>query len=120
MIYSFDVKTGKLVPAAQPFVKSADGSGPRHIAFSPNNQYAYLIQELTGKVTALKYNNGRLSPQQTISAAKPDFKGFMGSADIHISDDGKFLYCSNRGDANTITIFKINSEIGRASCRERV
>lgn len=115
MIYAFNDKTGKLVPAPQPFIKSVDGSGPRHIAFSPNNQYAYLIQELTGTVTAFKYNNGKLSPLQTISAAQPDFKGFMGSADIHISGDGKFLYCSNRGDANTITIFKINAANGKLS-----
>jgi len=37
----------------------------------------------------------------------------MGSADIHVSNDGKFLYCSNRGDANTITIFKINPADGK-------
>ena len=36
-----------------------------------------------------------------------DFKGTFSSADIHISPDGKFLYASNRGEANTITIFKI-------------
>ena len=113
MIYSFNDKTGKLSPATQPFVKTDDGSGPRHITFSPNNQYAYLMQELTGNVTAFKYNNGKLTAVQTISAATKDFKGFMGSADIHISDDGKFLYCSNRGDANTITIFKINSATGK-------
>jgi 6-phosphogluconolactonase len=94
-------------------VKAADGNGPRHITFSPNNQYAYLMQELTGNVTAFKYNNGRLTAIQTISAATKDFKGFMGSADIHISADGKFLYCSNRGDANTITIFKINPATGK-------
>lgn len=113
MIYSFNDKTGKLTPAPQPFVKTAAGSGPRHITFSPNNQYAYLMQELTGNVTAFKYNNGRLTAIQTISAATKDFKGFMGSADIHISADGKFLYCSNRGDANTITVFKINTATGK-------
>jgi 6-phosphogluconolactonase len=37
----------------------------------------------------------------------------MGSADIHIAADGKFLYCSNRGDANSITIFKINPTDGK-------
>ena len=35
---------------------------------------------------------------------------FAGSADIHISPDGKFLYASNRGESNTIAIFKIKSK----------
>ncbi|MEP7280296.1 MAG: lactonase family protein [Bacteroidota bacterium] len=113
MIYSFNEKTGKPVPAPQPFVKTVEGSGPRHISFSPNNKYVYLAQELSGVVVAYSYNNGRLNAIQQISAAQPGFKGFMGSADIHVSADGKFLYSSNRGDANTITIFKINTANGK-------
>src|SRR5690606_39567999 len=31
-----------------------------------------------------------------------------GSADIHVSPDGKFLYASNRGDQNSITAFSID------------
>ena len=50
---------------------------------------------------------------QHISAAQPGFKGLMRSADIHVSADGKFLYCSSRGDANTITIFSINAASGK-------
>jgi len=113
MIYAFNDKTGKLTAAPQAFAASPDNGGPRHITFSPNNQYAYLMEELTGSVVVFKYNNGNFSNIQTISAAAPGFKGFMGSADIHISADGKFLYCSNRGDANSITIFKINPTDGK-------
>ena len=113
MIYSFDQKNGKLNPAPQPFVKSKPGAGPRHIDFHPNNKYAYLIEELTGTVVAFNYNDGKLTAMQNISAAPSDFKGGMGSADIHVSPDGKFLYCSNRGESNTITIFKINPANGK-------
>jgi len=115
MIYSFNAQTGKLQTAPQAFAKTADGAGPRHIIFSPNNKYVYLMQELTGKVVSYQYNNGRLTAIQEISAAQPGFNGFMGSADIHVSGDGKFLYCSNRGDANTITVFKINPANGKLS-----
>jgi 6-phosphogluconolactonase len=37
----------------------------------------------------------------------PDFKGRSGAADIHISPDGKFLYGSNRGDANELAIYSV-------------
>jgi len=112
MIYSFNSKTGKLQEAVPAFAASPDNGGPRHITFSPNQRYAYLMEELKGNVVVYRYNNGKLTQVQSVSAASPGFHGFMGSADIHTSADGKFLYCSNRGDANTISIFTINANDG--------
>jgi len=66
-----------------------------------------------GTVVCYSISNGNLTLQQRISALPADFKGALGSADIHISPDGKFLYCSNRGDANTISIFSINAANGK-------
>jgi 6-phosphogluconolactonase len=40
------------------------------------------------------------------------FKGTSTAADIHISPDGNFLYCSNRGSANSIGIYKIDNGTG--------
>jgi 6-phosphogluconolactonase len=37
----------------------------------------------------------------------------IGSADIHVSADGRFLYCSNRGESNTIAIFAIDNKTGK-------
>jgi 6-phosphogluconolactonase len=34
-------------------------------------------------------------------------------ADIHVSPDGKFLYASNRANANSIAIFSINQKNGK-------
>ncbi|MEO6550137.1 MAG: lactonase family protein [Ferruginibacter sp.] len=113
MIYSFDKIKGKLTPAPTPFAKSEEGSGPRHFCFHPNGRYAYLMQEMSGTVMAYKYNAGKLTDLQRISAHPADFPGNIGSADIHVSPDGKFLYCSNRGDANSITIFKVNGLTGK-------
>jgi len=107
MIYAFDEKTGKLTAANQPFAKSEPGSGPRHFTFHPNNKFAYLVEELSGTVVAYQYFDGHLNQIQRISTASKADTGFMGSADIHISSDGKFLYASNRAESNTIAIFKI-------------
>jgi 6-phosphogluconolactonase len=110
MIYAFDDKTGKLTEA-NPVMTEA-GAGPRHVTFSPNNKYAYLIEELTGSVSAYRYANGKFELVQNISALPPDYMGPIGSADIHTSADGKFLYASNRGESNTIAIFQINQKTG--------
>lgn len=113
MIYQFDRNVGRLNPATPAFVASVPGSGPRHFDFHPNNRNAYLIEEMTGTVVAFNYNAGKLNSIQRIRALPADFKGMIGSADIHVSPNGKFLYCSNRGDANNITIFKVNPASGK-------
>lgn len=88
------------------------GSGPRHLAFHPNGKWAYLVQELNASVNAYDFKNGKLLLKQTISMVADDFKGKVGAADIHISPDGRFLYASNRGEANNIAIFSID-KIGK-------
>ncbi|WP_303011966.1 lactonase family protein [uncultured Bacteroides sp.] len=85
------------------------GSGPRHLTFAPNGNYAYLINELSGTVIAFEYEDGNLKEIQTIAA---DTVGAKGSADIHISPDGKFLYASNRLKADGIAIFRIHPDNG--------
>ena len=112
MIYSFDAVTGKLTPAQQPFVESVPGSGPRLFTFHPNNKFGYVIEELTGTVVAYKYKNGQLKKIQRISTMRQHDTSFAGSADIHISDDGNFLYASNRADVNTIAIYRVNKKNG--------
>ena len=113
MAYSFNPATGKVKAASPAFAEAAPGSGPRHLIFHPSGKYAYLMEELSGQVVAFRYTNGSLKQLQSISSVPPDFHGFAGSADIHVSPDGKFLYGSNRGESNTIAIFSINPATGK-------
>jgi 6-phosphogluconolactonase len=83
------------------------GSGPRHLTFSKDGRFVYLLQELDGALTVFSYSNGILKKIDETTILAKDFKGIFSSADIHISPDGKFLYATNRGEANTISIFKI-------------
>ncbi len=113
MAYRFNNKKGLLSLATVPFIASKPGSGPRHFEFDRSNSYAYLLEELTGTVVVYKFHDGNLVQQQRISALSKDFTGIIGSADIHISPDGNFLYCSNRGESNDISIFSINKKDGK-------
>jgi 6-phosphogluconolactonase len=113
MIYNFDIKKGELKSATNPFVITEPGAGPRHIDIHPNRKYAYLMEELTGSISVYKIGkDGLLSLLQNISGLPRDFNGAIGSADIHVSPDGRFLYCSNRGESNTIGILSINPSNG--------
>ena len=60
-------------------------------------------------VSSLRYN---ISPRHPAG-----YKGDIGSADIHVAPGGKFLYASNRGDANNLAIFAIDSASGRLTIK---
>ncbi len=115
MIYAFDEVTGKLTPAKPAFAQSNAGAGPRHLCFHPSNNYAYLTEELSGTVLAFKYKNGKLKTTQRISNMPAGDNSLAGSADIHVSPDGKFLYASNRATVNNIAIFSISPKNGKLS-----
>lgn len=107
-VYSFKPGNSEpLVPATPAFTAANAGGGPRHLTFHPGGKHAYLVLEMEGAVAAFDYNNGKLEQTQTISMLAPGFKGKVGAADIHVSPDGKFLYASNRGEANEIVIYSI-------------
>lgn len=84
-------------------------SGPRHLTFSNDGRFAYLMSELSGKVTVFGYHEGRLESLQEIVS---DSVGARGGADIHLSPDGRFLYSSNRLKADGIAIFAVDSQTG--------
>jgi 6-phosphogluconolactonase len=109
-VYAINPGAGKeiITPASVPSVSVKPGSGPRHLTFHPNGNHVYLVQELVGAVSVFDYKNGRLALKQYISMLHKSDTGSVGAADIHISPDGKFLYASNRGDANKLVIYKIN------------
>lgn len=114
MVYRFSPAMSQPIqPAAVPYIAAAPGSGPRHLAFHPDRKFVYRIEELSGTVTVSAWADGRMKDIQTIATHPADFKGQPGSADIHISPDGKFLYASNRGEENNIAIFAIHAGTGK-------
>lgn len=112
MIYKIAPKSGAMQAADPAFFETNGGAGPRHFEFHPTKNFAYLIEELSGTVSAFSYDEGKLKLLQNTTCHPMSYQGAMGSADIHVSPDGKFLYCSNRGDANSIAIFSIDQETG--------
>jgi 6-phosphogluconolactonase len=85
------------------------GSGPRHLVFNPNGTFVYLLQELDGSLTTFDYANDKLTQVQELNVTPNLLGGKHGAADIHISNDGKYLYATNRGDANTISAFRVHA-----------
>ena len=102
-------KNTEVLTAQQVAYQVSDGQGPRHLTFSKDGRFAYLINELGGECVVLSYRKGKLKEVQRLMA---DEGGGRGSADIHISPDGRFLYTSHRLKKDGIAIFAINPKKG--------
>ena len=111
--YGFDSATGQLTAANPALVQADAGAGPRHIAFHPNQQSAYVINELNGTITSYRYDAtaGLLSMPQSISAA-PAGMTERSSAHVVVHPSGKFVYASNR-TTNTVGMFSVDATSGR-------
>ena len=88
-------------------IQSTPGAGPRHIAFSKNGQIVYVIEELTGTVSVYQFKKGMVKKMQTLATHPENYTGQAGSADIHLSPNGKYLYVSNRGNENNIVKLEV-------------
>ncbi len=116
MLYKFDAVSGDLTVPKESFIQLPSGAGPRHLDFHPSQKYIYATEELSGTIASFNFSDkGELKLFQTISAVPENYKGSLGGADIHVSPDGKFLYASNRGEANSIVIYSIDSGSGALS-----
>jgi 6-phosphogluconolactonase len=113
VIYRFNPKNGALTPNDPPYAKLPPGSGPRHLAFSPNGKFAYVLSEVKSTVTAFAYDskNGSFTTLQTLSTLPKDFTAHNDTAEIVVHPSGKFLYASNRGE-DSIALFTIDPAKG--------
>ncbi len=110
-IYRFAIGEDAVLTQLYPAVAIERGSGPRHMLFAPNGVKAYLISEMSGEVTAFDYNS-KVGTLEQFHVVASDEAGGRGSADIHISADGRFLYASNRIIDDGVSTFAIDEVSG--------
>ena len=101
---------GLFGPTEARYTPIKPGSGPRHLIFDASGRHAYLTTELNASVLVFDYRDGKLTQVQTNSMIAPGFRGKIGGGAIHMSPDGRFLYATNRGDANEIVAVLGRSE----------
>lgn len=91
------------------------GAGPRHLAFHPNGQWVYLVNELASSVRAFQREGHRLTPiGPELSMLPPDSSVETKAAAIRISPDGTQLIASNRGH-DSLAIYTICPNSGALS-----
>lgn len=87
------------------------GFGTRHLVFSPDGQYFYVVGELASKINVVKLDEKNWSFENiaTYSTIPTDYSEHNGAAAIRMSNDGKFIYVSNRGH-DSITVFLVKAD----------
>lgn len=113
--YRFDAGRGHISEEDALITEIKPGTGPRHLLFSNDGKFLYLIQELGGSITVFEFNFGKLVELQTISTVPKAFDGKIWASEICFSPDGRFLYASNRDDLNDLVTYSVNLKTGRLS-----
>ncbi|EXU63397.1 hypothetical protein Z951_36220 [Streptomyces sp. PRh5] len=87
-------------------VRLRPGSGPRHLAFHPRGDRAYVINELDPTITACRWDaaSGVLEPlgETRVVPEGTDVETYP--AEVVVSGDGRFLWATNRGHDSIATL----------------
>ncbi|ERJ61326.1 lactonase family protein [Sphingobacterium paucimobilis] len=111
-IYQFDTEDLRTNNQKYFTFKLTPGLGPRHITISSKNRM-YAVNELDGSIEVLQIDDSNMivnSLQRTALNTKNTVSGLDLGAHIRITRDEKYIYASNRGDRNEITVFEIDEQ----------
>jgi len=109
LVYKFDAAKGTL--AAADAANAKPGTGPRHVAFSSDGKFMYLLGELDSTVTVFSNDKEKFTSIQKVPMLPAGFSGRNDAAEIEMHPSGKFLYASNRGH-DSFAVYAIDPEQG--------
>ena len=113
-VYWLDHNSGKhnLVD----IIRSEQESAPRHLKFSKDGKYLYIVHELKNYVDVYTYTeisekNPEFEKIQTISTLNNYHAGGSAASALNLSLDYKYIVSSNAGD-NSVILFEIDENTG--------
>ncbi|MEU6660310.1 lactonase family protein [Streptomyces sp. NPDC046821] len=97
------------------------GSGPRHLAFHPRGDRAYIVNELAPTVTVCRWDaaDGALQPIGEFSVLPDAPHGDAFPSEVVVAPDGRFLWTATRG-ANVISVLALDATGERLTLRATV
>jgi len=117
--YALDHATGKLTLAGT--VDTRPGFGPRHMVFGKSGRFAYVLGEMASAVAVMSYDKkaGKLTLVENVDTVPPQLTTENNSAELALSNDGRFLYATNRGH-DSVTAFRINAANGKLTLVQNI
>ena len=112
-VYRLDHKTGKL--KLEDIIRSELESAPRHLKFSQDGRFLYVVHELKNYIDVYSYEDVNDMPQfekiQTISTLNDYHASGSAASALNFSADFKYLVSSNAGD-NSEVVYRIDKKTG--------
>lgn len=113
-VYRLDHTYGTLKPVD--IIRSEIESAPRHLKFSKNGKFLYIVHELKNYIDVYTYENINQNPEfekiQTISTLNEYHAGGSAASALNFSVDDRYLVSSNSGD-NSVIVYSVDEESGK-------
>ncbi|MFD5799484.1 lactonase family protein [Streptomyces diastatochromogenes] len=109
------------IPALHREIALRPGSGPRHLAFHPDGEHAYVVNELTPTVTVCLWDAdvGSLKPLIEVPVLPGAPAGDAYASGIVVSPDGRFVWTATRGE-DVLSVLAVQADglrlIGTVPC----
>jgi len=118
-VYALDSASGKLTLAST--TDTRPGFGPRHMLFGKGGKFAYVLGEMASAVAVMSYDKktGKLTLVENIDTIPSQLTTENNSAELALSNDGQFLYATNRGH-DSVTVFKVNAANGKLANMQNI
>lgn len=108
MMYTLD-DAGRLSPSEVPQLTAAPGAGPRHMAFHPDGQHLFIVNELDNTVCVLRRADGYFVPTDRISTLPDAVTGKSLAGAIRVTPSGRHVLITNRGD-DSVAVFRFDPD----------
>lgn len=117
IIYGLNHTTGKLHQVD--IIRSEQESAPRHLKFSKDGKFLYIVHELKNYVDVYTYSldehgNPVFEKIQNISTVNKYHAGGSAASALNFSADFNYLCSSNAGD-NSVILYRIDKKSGLLS-----
>ena len=112
-IVTYQIKDAPLGLIPHGKIDSLPGGGPRHMKFSSDGKFIYLLDELSLVIETFLWEptQGQATRTSTIATLSEQEKmeeSFNSAAEIRVHPSGRWVYSSNRGN-DSISVFEAES-----------
>ena len=112
VVLSYEVsEAGEFVERVEERIVTAPGAGPRHLAFHPDRQLLFLLNEINSTLVTLRRDGTSFVETDTKSTLPENCTDHSEAAAVRVSASGRYVFASNRG-YDSIAMFRLDEATG--------
>jgi 6-phosphogluconolactonase len=115
LLYSLD-EAGHLTELRGNRIDLAPGAGPRHLAFHPDQDHLFLLNELDNTLLVLRREGEGFVITDSKSTLPEQFSGHNQTSEVRVAASGRHVFVSNRGH-DSIAVFAFDAASGTVALK---